>query len=175
MIHAARGILNPLVNDIHIAAQYDQAPLVSSNEKANPGAKKRTGIGFGISLVAESSANGVLYSTDAVSPHQGGVTPEDIGKQAAYQLLESISLGGCVTSAAAATVLTLMAMGSEDVGRLRIGRDVVGSEKIIGLGRDLKKFGASSWGLRDVDDDESGDIIVSVKGSGVGNVGRKIA
>lgn len=175
MIHAARGILNPLVSDIHVAAQYDQAPLVSSNDKANPGAKKRTGIGFGISLVAESSANGILYSADVVSPHQGGVTPEDMGKQAAYQLLETISLGGCVTSAAAATVLTLMAMGSEDVGRLRIGRDVVGSEEIIGLGRDLRKFGASSWGLRDVDEDESGDIIVSVKGSGVGNVGRKIA
>jgi RNA 3'-terminal phosphate cyclase-like protein len=68
-----------------------------------------------------------------------------------------------------------MAMGSEDVGRVRLGRDVVGTEDIIGLGRDLKKFGASSWGLRDAEDDGSGDIIVSVKGTGVGNVGRKIA
>jgi len=68
-----------------------------------------------------------------------------------------------------------MAMGSEDVGRLRLGKDVVGTEEVISLGRDLKKFGASSWGLRDVDEDDSGDIIVTVKGSGVGNVGRKIA
>jgi len=51
----------------------------------------------------------------------------------------------------------------------------VATEDIIGLGRDLKKFGASSWGLRDGEDDGSGDIIVSVKGTGVGNVGRKIA
>jgi RNA 3'-terminal phosphate cyclase-like protein len=117
----------------------------------------------------------VLYSADVAAPSQGGVTPEDIGKQCAYQLLEIISQGGCVTRVGAATVLTLMAMGSEDVGRLRLGRDVIGTEEAVSLGRDLKLFGASSWGLRDVDEDDSGDIIVTVKGSGVGNIGRKIA
>jgi RNA 3'-terminal phosphate cyclase-like protein len=175
MIHTARGILNLLVSDVHVAAQYDQAPLVSSQDKSNPSAKKRTGIGFGLSLVAETSAEGVLYSADVAAPSQGGVTPEDIGKQCAYQLLEIISQGGCVTRVGAATVLTLMAMGSEDVGRLRLGRDVIGTEEALSLGRDLKLFGASSWGLRDVDEDDSGDIIVTVKGSGVGNIGRKIA
>lgn len=173
MIHSARGILNPLVSDVHVAAQYDQAPLVP--DKSNPSAKKRTGIGFGLSLVAESSAEGVLYSADVAAPSQGGVTPEDIGKQCAYQLLEIISQGGCVTRVGAATVLTLMTMGSEDVGRLRLGRDVIGTEEAVVLGRDLKQFGASNWGLRDVEEDESGDIIVAVKGMGVGNIGRKIA
>ncbi|KAM0308463.1 hypothetical protein ACHAPQ_012649, partial [Fusarium lateritium] len=62
MIHSAREILNPLVSDIHIAAQYDQAPLVSTGDKA--GSKRRLGIGFGLSLVAESSAVGILYSAD---------------------------------------------------------------------------------------------------------------
>jgi RNA 3'-terminal phosphate cyclase-like protein len=177
MIHEARGVLNPLVGDVHIAAQYDQAPLVSAGDKADPKKKMRTGIGFGLSLVAESSSHGVLYSADVAAPWQGGVTPEEIGRKAALQLLEVISQGGCVTRAAAPTVLMLMAMGSEDVGRLRIGRDVLGTEEIIGLGRDLRKFGASAWGLRDVDEDgeETKDVFVSVKGTGVGNVGRKIA
>ncbi|KAM3086724.1 hypothetical protein ACMFMF_000665 [Clarireedia jacksonii] len=174
MIHEARGVLNPFVGDIHIATQYDQAPLVSAKDKTNPSAKKRTGVGFGLALIAETSSAGVVYSADVVSPSEGGVAPEDIGKQCAYQLLEIISQGGCVTKAGAPTVLTLMAMGSEDVGRLRLGREVVATEDIIGLGRDLKKFGASSWGLRDVEEDESDDIIVSVKGTGVGNVGRGI-
>lgn len=173
MIHSARGVLNALVSDVNLASQYDQAPLVP--EKNDPSKKRRTGIGFGLSLVAESSAWGVLYSADLVSPSQGGVTPEDIGKQCAYQLLETIQRGGCVASAAVPTVLMLMAMGSQDVGRLRMGRDVMGTEEVIGLGRDLKKFGASSWGMRDVDEDDSDDIIVSVKGTGVGNVGKKIA
>ncbi|RYP23310.1 hypothetical protein DL765_001219 [Monosporascus sp. GIB2] len=171
MIYSAREILNPFVSDIHVAAQYDQAPLVAAGDKT--GSKRRMGIGFGLSLVAESSAVGVLYSADVVAPSEGGVVPEDIGKQCAYQLLETISRGGCVSRAAAGTVLTLMAMGSEDVGRLRIGRDVIGTEETIGLARDLKAFGASTWGLRDAEDE--GDIVISVKGIGIGNVGRKVA
>lgn len=171
LIHAAREILNPLVSDIHIAAQYDQAPLVEGPDKT----KTRTGIGFGLSLVAESSSMGVYYSADVVAPPTGGVVPEDIGKQCAYQLLESIAQGGCVSRTAATTILTLMAMGSEDVGRLRIGRDVLGTEEIVGLARDLRSFGANSWGLRDAEEDDTGDLFVSVKGSGVGNVGRKVA
>ena len=173
MIHSAREVLNPLVSDIHIAAQYDQAPLVPTGDKA--GSKKRLGIGFGLSLVAESSAVGVLYSADMVVPPQGGEVPEEIGKKCAYQLLENISKGGCVSPVAAGSMLTLMAMGSEDVGRLRIGREILGTEEMVGLARDLRTFGASSWGLRDVDEEGSEDIIVSVKGTGVGNVGRKMA
>jgi RNA 3'-terminal phosphate cyclase-like protein len=175
MIHAARGVLNPLVSDVHVAAQYDQAPLVSSGDRANPSGKKRTGIGFGLCLIAESSTDGVIYSADVPAPSSGGVTPEEVGKKCAYQLLEVISQGGCITRIGAPTVLLLMTMGSEDVGRVRLGKDVVGTEDMIGLGRDVKKFGASSWGLRDAEDDGGGDIIISVKGSGVGNVGRKTA
>ena len=39
-----------------------------------------------------------------------------------------------------------MAMGSEDVGRLQLGRDVLGNEKIIQLARDLTLFGAAGVG-----------------------------
>lgn len=172
MIHSAREILNPFVSDVHIAAQYDQAPLVATGDKT--GSKRRLGIGYGLSLVAESSAVGVIYSADVVVPPSGGEVPEDIGKRCAYQLLETISKGGCVSPVAANTMLVLMAMGSEDVGRLRIGREVLGSEEMVGLARDLRTFGASTWGLRDVED-ETDDILISVKGTGVGNVGRKMA
>ncbi|KAK3396475.1 RNA 3'-terminal phosphate cyclase/enolpyruvate transferase [Sordaria brevicollis] len=172
MITAARGVLNQLVSDVHVAAQYDPAPLVGDKN----GMKKKIGIGFGLSLVAESSADGVLYSADVVAPPEGGVVPEDIGTRCAYQLLEVIAQGGCVSNVSAPTLLTLMAMGSEDVGRLRLGREVLAREETIGLARDLKKFGAASWGIRDVDDDgETTDLVVSVKGTGVGNVGRKVA
>ncbi|KAH8885166.1 RNA-3'-phosphate cyclase family protein [Thozetella sp. PMI_491] len=174
MIHAAREVLNPLVPDIHVAAQYDTAPLVAvGNDKT---VKKRVGLGFGLSLVAESSSTGVLYSADEVAPPVGGVVPEDIGRRCAYQLLEMIAQGGSVSAVSAPTVLTLMAMGSEDMGRLRIGREVVAREEIVELARDLKQFGASTWGIRDADEDDTNtDLIISVKGTGVGNVGRKIA
>ena len=174
MIEAARGVLNPMSGDTYIFSDVSSAPYQPSTEKSNPNKKKRVGVGFGISLVAESST-GSLYSADIASPPSGGTPPEDLGRQCAYQLLETISLGGCVSLAAAPTILILMAMGSEDVGRLQIGKDVISSERIIGLGRDLRAFGASGWGIRESSTNDAGDVVVSVVGRGVGNIGRKVA
>ncbi|KAL1999329.1 hypothetical protein VTN02DRAFT_4671 [Thermoascus thermophilus] len=175
MIDTARGILNSLVPDTYIFSDVSSAPLVPAPEKNNPSAKKKIGIGFGLSLVAESST-GCLYSADVASPPAGGVTPEDLGKQCAYQLLETISKGGCAAPAAAPTMVTLMAMGSEDVGRLQLGREVIADESLIQLARDLTKFGAPGWGIRDAPgENANGDVIISVVGRGIGNVGRKVA
>lgn len=174
MIEEARGVLNPMTGDTYIFSDVSSAPYPTSRDKAYSNDKGKTGLGFGLSLVAESST-GSLYSADLASPPAGGVPPEDIGRQCAYQLLESISFGGAVSLAAAPTVLTLMAMGSEDVGRLQLGKDVLRSDSIIGLARDLKAFGASAWGVRESTTELDGDVVVSVVGRGVGNVGRKIA
>lgn len=173
-IEAARGVLNPLTPDVYIFSDVSSAPRLPSSDKSNPSNKYRTGLGFGLSLVAESST-GSLYSADAVSPPAGGLPPEDIGRQSAYELLESISMGGNVSMSATSTVFTLMAMGSEDVGRLHVGRDVIGSEHVVELARDLKAFGTIPWGIREDPAATSGDVIVSVVGKGHGNVGRKIA
>ncbi|KAB8242079.1 hypothetical protein BDV35DRAFT_384336 [Aspergillus flavus] len=175
MIETARGVLNPLVPDTYVFSDVSSAPLVPAPEKSNPSAKKKIGLGFGLSLVAESST-GCLFSADVASPPSGGQAPEDIGKQCAYQLLETISKGGCIAPAAAATMLGLMTMGSEDVGRIQLGRDVIADEGVIQLARDLAKFGAPGWGLREAaGENERGDIVVSVVGRGIGNVGRKVA
>lgn len=171
LIEAARGVLNTLLPDVYIFSDVSTAPFVPAPSKDNPKAKQKTGLGYGISLVAETTT-GVLYSADAVSPPSGGIIPEDLGKQCAYQLLDSIMTGGCVSDVAAATVITMMAMGSEDVGRLIVGRDIAGSEAIVQLARDLQSFGMSGWGIRDGDENE---IQLSIVGKGVGNVGRKIA
>lgn len=174
MIEAARGMLNQFVSDIYIYSDLSSAALVSVPEKKNPAARKKIGLGFGLSLVAESST-GVLYSADAESPSQGGEPPEDVGKKCAYQLLESISRGGCVSLEAAPTVIILMSMGSEDVGRLQLGRDVLGNENIIQLARDLSQFGAAGWGVREAADaKDDGQLVISIVGRGIGNVGRKM-
>lgn len=175
MIETARGILNPLSPDTYIFSDISSAPLLPAPEKNNPTAKKKIGLGFGLSLVAESST-GCLYSADMTSPPSGGQPPEDIGKQCAYQLLETISKGGCVAPAAASTMLTLMTMGSEDVGRLQVGREVIADPNLIQLARDFTKFGAAGWGIRDAaGENEDGDVIISVVGRGIGNIGRKAA
>lgn len=175
MIETARGILNPMSPDTYIFSDVASAPLLPAPDKNNPNAKKKIGLGFGLSLVAESST-GCLFSADVASPPSGGEPPEDIGKKCAFQLLETVSKGGCVAPAAASTMLTLMTMGSEDVGRLQIGRDVIADPNIIQLARDLAKFGVPGWGIRDAaGENENGDVIVSVVGRGIGNVGRKVA
>ena len=176
MIEAARGVLNPMVNDTYIFSDVSSAPLSSHPRNEDViGIKRKTGIGFGLSLVAETST-GALYSADVPSAPEGGQTPEEIGQRGAYQLFETVALGGCVPLAAASTMLILMAMGSGDVGRVILGREVLGSEEVIELARDLRKFGANAWGIRDLNGPgEEGDIVVSVVGTGIGNVGRKMA
>jgi len=173
MIEAARGVLNAYVPDTYIFSDVSSAPYLPSKDKSNPKARRKIGVGFGLSLVAESSTN-CLFSADVASPTSGGVPPEDIGRQCAFQLLEAISKGGCSSEAASTTMLTLMAMGSEDVGRIQLGKEIASTESTIALARDLQTFGASGWGLRDAPDKED-EIIVTIVGKGVGNVGRKIA
>ena len=126
MIESARGVLNKVVPDVYIFSDVTSAQLVEITQgtKSDPaGSKKKVGLGFGLSLVAESSRKGVFYSADAASGPDGGETPEDVGQRAAFALLESVERGGCVSAEAAPTIFTLMAMGSEDVGRVQVGRD----------------------------------------------------
>ncbi|KAJ4345593.1 uncharacterized protein N0V89_011726 [Didymosphaeria variabile] len=176
MIETARGVLNKFVPDTYIFSDVSKAPLISGMvSKSDPNGKTKGAVGFGLSLVAESSTD-CIYSADVASPPQGGVTPEDLGKQCAYQLLEKISAGGCVEVTSTETVLLLMAMGSEDVGRVCLGRDVLGTEEVVQLGRDVKVFTGAAWGFRSKGTaDGEDEIVVSVVGRGVGNVGRKVA
>ena len=48
-------------------------------------------------------------------------TPEDVGVKAARELLVEIQRGGCVDRKHQWLVLLFMALGSEDVGRVRMG------------------------------------------------------
>lgn len=177
MIESARSVLNALAPDIYIFSDGSAAQLVDIENRDGTSEKKKIGLGFGLSLVAETSGPGVFYSADAASGPNGGETPEDIGKRAAFMLLESIEKEGCASAEAAGTVLTLMSMGSEDVGRVQLGREVLASQSVIQLARDLNAFGSAGWGIRDattVDEKNEGQLIVSVVGTGIGNVGRKI-
>lgn len=172
MIEAARGVLNQFAPDTYIYSDVSSAPLIAAPERSNANAKKKIGLGFGLSLVAETST-GAMYSADIASNPDGGEVPEDLGKRCAFQLLDCIAQGGFASNVAAPVMLTMMAMGSEDVGRLAIGKEVLGTEQIVQLARDLRAFGMTGWGLKE--SDEEGEMLVSIVGRGVGNVGRKIA
>ncbi|KAI4217177.1 MAG: hypothetical protein LQ351_000486 [Letrouitia transgressa] len=174
MIEAARGVLNPMTADTYIFSDVASAPSVPLNNSSDPNARSKTGVGFGLSLVAESST-GSLYSADIASPPTGGSSPEDLGQQCAFQLLEAVSTGGCISIVGASTILTLMAFGSEDIGRARIAKRIISDKQIVELGRDLRTFGLSGWGFREPTTEKDDDIVVSMVGKGVANVGRKIS
>jgi RNA 3'-terminal phosphate cyclase-like protein len=170
MIESARSLLNQLVPDVRIFSDNTSAPAV---DLPNGQGKRRGAVGFGLSLVASTSSGQQFFSADVASPVEGGQAPEDIGRLAALQLLENIEQGGCVPKTAVQSVLLLMAMGSEDVGRIVLSKATLKDIDVLNFARDFKLFGLSSWGIRDAEEDEC--VVVSIVGRGVGNVGRKVA
>lgn len=74
--------------------------------------------GYALSLLAESTTS-AIYCAEAIS--EPGVAPEDIGLRATRALLSEIEKGGCVDQRHQTLVLLMMVLGSEDVGRCRMG------------------------------------------------------
>jgi hypothetical protein len=74
--------------------------------------------GYALSLLAESTT-GVLHCAEAVS--SPGASPEDLALQAAQALLIEVQSRGCVDRQHQCLVLLMMILGSEDVGRCRLG------------------------------------------------------
>lgn len=186
MIEATRGVLNPFIPDVYIFSDVARAQIVPADygkegalaraagmkASARAGGKTRkVGVGFGLSLVAETSLGG-YYCADAVA--EAAEAAEDVGRRAAWMLLQEVEMGGCVGRYGVLPVLTFMMMGVEgDVGRLVVGKEVVTGDLVEGL-RDLKRVFGVEVGLREADRVDGG-VHVSVVGRGVGNVGRKLA
>ncbi|KAL7274048.1 hypothetical protein RUND412_003067 [Rhizina undulata] len=183
MIESARGVLNSFLPDVYVFSDVSKPQIVpidygkeGAMEKGGPagtkgragGKTKKTGVGFGISLVAETGT-GVVYAADTfAAPAEPA---EDVGKRVAWMLLEEIRIGGCVGRMGLVPMLTMMMMGTEgDVGRLVVGRDVI-DEEFVGAVRDMKKVFGTEIALRDA---EGGNLLISAVGRGVGNVGRKV-
>lgn len=74
--------------------------------------------GYALSLLAESTTS-AIHCSEATSI--AGVAPEDIALQATRSLLAEIHRGGCVDQKHQTLVLLMMVLGSEDVGRCRMG------------------------------------------------------
>lgn len=128
MVDSARSVLNSYLPDVYIYTD------------AIKGADAGKCPGFGLTLVSESTA-GVTHAAEnnsvrkQVSPggEHGSVTsenagpahpvlPEDIGKRAALMLVEEIVKGGCTDSGSQVIPLLFMALGQQDVSKLKLGQ-----------------------------------------------------
>lgn len=106
MVESARSILNTYIPDIFIYTDHYR------------GSESGLSPGFALSLVTESTSSALLSAE-----HCGGAgqVPEDIGIKAAKMLQEEIKKGGVVDSNLQWLPLLWMALGPEDVSKIRTG------------------------------------------------------
>jgi|ERR1700722_16016968 RNA 3'-terminal phosphate cyclase-like protein len=122
MIESSRSILNRYIPDIYIHSDVYKGeeggkyvPTLPTLLAPHVGSRSP---GYGLSLVAESTTS-VLLCSEALS--KPGASPEDTATKATLTLLREISMGGCVDRMHQGLVLLMMVLGSQDVGRCRMG------------------------------------------------------
>ncbi|KAJ6425135.1 hypothetical protein OIU84_025831 [Salix udensis] len=167
MIHAARGIFNHLLPDVHIFTDHKAGPQAGNSP------------GYGISLVAETTS-GCFISADTAVSHarveDGGVedekaelmSPEDVGEQIASVLLQEIEQGGVVDTTHQGLLFLLCALCGQDVSKIRVGKLIPHGIEVLRLIRDF-------LGVKFVikPDPSTGTVILKCVGSGLKNLSRK--
>ncbi|KAJ4835986.1 hypothetical protein Tsubulata_022940 [Turnera subulata] len=116
MIHAARGIFNRLLPDVHIFTDHKAGPQAGNSP------------GYGISLVAETTSGCFVSADTAVSyaweddEKKELLPPADVGEQIASVLLQEIEQGGVVDSTHQGLLFLLCALCPKDVCKVRVGK-----------------------------------------------------
>merc|ERR1711964_444552 len=111
MVDGARSVLNNYLSDVFIFTDH-----VSGNgEGKSPG--------FGITIVAETTM-GCLFTAEGLASAYGKteLVPEDIGRKAAWSLLREIHRGGVVDSTHQNLLITLCALGANELHQVRLGQ-----------------------------------------------------
>ncbi|XP_059640025.1 probable RNA 3'-terminal phosphate cyclase-like protein [Cornus florida] len=171
MIHAARGIFNRLLPDVHIFTDH----------KAGPQSGKSPGYGF--SVVAETTS-GCFISADTAVSYARGVEedefedeekkeltpPEDIGEQIASVLLGEIEQGGVVDSTHQGLLFLLCALCPQDVSKVRVGKLTPYSIETL---RNIRDFLGVKFVIKP--DPSTGTVILKCVGCGLKNLSRKVS
>ncbi|TIB43122.1 hypothetical protein E3P86_00095 [Wallemia ichthyophaga] len=154
MVDASRGLLNRYIPDIYLYTDIYRGDEAGKSP------------GYALTLVAESTT-GALHSAEAVS--LPGTTPEDVATRASSALLEEIANKGAIDSSHQWLVLLLMSLGSEDVGRCRMGSLTPHSIQFL---RDLHQSMGVAFKIKQLE--QSNEVIASCVG--IGYTGqRKVA
>lgn len=159
MIDGAKTVLKDAGCEVNITADVWRG----ENSGKSPG--------WGITLVGQTKKNWCFF---AECIGDAGDVPEDIGSKAAYHLLEEISHSAVVSRNQLPLAIVYMVIGKEDIGRLRIAKDQI-DENFISLLRDIKNIFGTEVFLKECNDPDSDDYIVTIKGIGFTNANKKIA
>ncbi|KAJ4881762.1 putative RNA 3'-terminal phosphate cyclase-like protein [Raphanus sativus] len=170
MRFTARGVFNNLLPDVHIF----------NDHKSGLHAGKSPG--YGISLVAETTAGCYISADTAVScgrveetgeldvERQERKPAEDTGVEIASWLLQEIEKGGVVDSTHQGLLFILCALCQQDVSKVRVGTlSPYGVETL----RNLKEFLGVTFSFRP--DPDTATVILTCVGSGLINLSRKLS
>ncbi|KAF9246298.1 18S rRNA biogenesis protein [Melanogaster broomeanus] len=159
MIDSCRSVLNRYIPDIY---------LYSDVYKGEESGKSP---GYALSLLAESTTS-AIHCSEAVS--KPGVTPEDVALLGSRALLSEIRHGGCVDRKHQSLVLLMMVLGSEDVGRCRMGEPTARTIQFL---RDIRSFFGTSFKIVSANpsDPSCKELLYSCYGTGYVNANRTLA
>ncbi|KAL0377507.1 UNVERIFIED_CONTAM: putative RNA 3'-terminal phosphate cyclase-like protein [Sesamum radiatum] len=168
MIHAARGIFNRLLPDVHIFTDH----------KAGEQAGKSPG--YGISLYAETTSGCVISTDTAVSYARGEdegeledekkelSPPGDVGEEIASALLGEIEQGGVVDSTHQGLLFLLCALCPQDVSKVRVGKLAPYAIEVL---RHIRDFLGVKFVIKP--DPSTETVILKCVGCGLKNLSRK--
>ncbi|KAG6376358.1 RNA 3'-terminal phosphate cyclase/enolpyruvate transferase [Boletus reticuloceps] len=159
MIDACRSVLNRYIPDIY---------LYSDVYKGDESGKSP---GYALSLLAESTTSAIHCAEAVAKP---GGTPEDVALLASRALLSEIRRGGCIDRKHQSLVLLMMVLGSEDVGRCRMGE---ASPRTLQFLQDIKTFFGTSFKVVSANpaDPSCKESFYSCYGVGYVNINRTLA
>lgn len=146
LVSSARSVLNQYIPDVYIYTDVYK------------GEESGKSPGYAITLVASSTSH-ALHSSEASScpPRQLPAasttrwvppSPEDVGLQAAKQLLAEIARGGCIDRGFEWLCATMLVLGAEDVGKVTVGGPF--EPALVQHLRDLKRFFGTTFKIKPV-------------------------
>ena len=122
--------------------------------------------GYGLTLIAETT-NEILLSVHKLNDSLD-LTAEEFGESVAKLLLEEVSYGGTVDTSVQGIVLLLMALCTQDVSKVRLGRI---SKHTVNLLRLVKDLLGITFKIKE--DPQTGTIFASCLGLGYTNIWRQ--
>ena len=161
VVDGARGLMNQLLADVYIFTDH----MSGLEAGGSPG--------YGLALVAETTAGRMLSAE--CSTHALGeaevmeAIPEDLGRRTAAALLEEIHRGGVVDGGHQGLVLTLCALGPEEINEIRLGPLTPYAVRTL---RNLKEFFSVQFQIKP--EASSQTIFLSCIGAGLKNISKKI-
>eukprot|EP01122_Echinamoeba_exundans_P004771 TRINITY_DN15006_c0_g1_i1.p1 TRINITY_DN15006_c0_g1~~TRINITY_DN15006_c0_g1_i1.p1 ORF type:complete len:359 (+),score=42.26 TRINITY_DN15006_c0_g1_i1:16-1092(+) len=154
MIETAKAALTKYTGDVYVYGDH-----YKGKESGNSS-------GFGLTIVAETTSGALLSSELVAKPQQ---LPEDLAKECSHHLLMEILRRGVVDSVSQSVAILFMALGPEDVSKIRVGKL---TEYTMEFLRNIREFFGVTFKIEP--DPETKTVILTCVGCSFLNLARRV-